>query len=79
MRRKKANLELSHPSAREPMFAIVGFVQMADDDTAAGAGMDESPLFQIDAYVGGTTLTTSVVKEYKVAFAQIPFALFMAI
>ena len=49
---------------------------MADDDTAAGAGMDESSVFQIDAYVGGTTLTTSVVEEYKVAFAQIPFALF---
>ena len=61
------------------MFAVVRFVQVADCDTTAGAGMDEPAVLQVNAYVRGTALPASVVEEDEVAFAQIPFALFLAI
>ena len=72
-------VSLSHPSAREPMFAIIAFVQVADDDSAAGAGMDEVSVFQIDADVGGATFPISVVEKNEVAFAQISFLFLFAI
>jgi len=61
------------------MFAIIAFVQVADDDSAAGAGMDEVSVFQIDADVGGATFPISVVEKDEVAFAQISFPFLFAI
>ena len=54
-------------------------VQTADDDTPAGTGMDETVIFQIDAYMGGCTFVLSVMKEYKVAFLKLAFAYFPAV
>ncbi len=56
------------------MFVPVFFVEAADDDAPAGAGMDEFAVFQIDADVGGCAFLSSVVEEYEVAFAQVALA-----
>lgn len=55
------------------MLAVVGGAQVTDDDAAAGAGVDELAVLQIDAYVGGVAFLLAVVEEYEVAFAQIAF------
>ena len=61
------------------MFAVIAFVQVADDDSAAGAGMDEVSVLQINADVGGATFPISVVEKDEVAFAQIYFPFLFAI
>ena len=62
-----------------PYSAVIGLVQTADDDTPAGTGMDETVIFQIDAYMGGCTFVLSVMKEYKVAFLKLAFAYLPAV
>ena len=54
------------------LFPIL-LVEGTDDDSMARAGMDEFPVFQVDAYMGGPFLFPSVVEEDKVAFAEFPF------
>ena len=61
------------------MFAVIAFVQVADDDSAAGAGMDEASIFQINADVGGATFPISVVEKDEVACAQISVPFLFAI
>ena len=51
------------------MLLPVLFVEGADDDSLAGAGMDELPVFQIDAYMCSPFLFLPVVEKYQVAFA----------
>ena len=60
------------------LFPIL-FVKGADDDSLAGAGMDELAVFQIDAYVACPFLLPSVVEEHEVAFFQLSFLHLLAI
>ena len=60
------------------LFPIL-LVEGTDDDSMARAGMDEFPVFQVDAYMGGPFLFPSVVEEDEVAFAELPFLHFPAI
>lgn len=60
-------------SSAEPMFAVIGLVQTADDDASAGTGMYETAVFQVETYVTGGTLFSSVVEEHQVAFLQSAF------
>ena len=48
-----------------PILVIEG----ADDDSSAGTCMDEFPVLQVDAHVGGMFLLPSVVEEDEVTFA----------
>lgn len=41
--------------------------------------MDESVVFQVNAYMGGATFIASVVEEYQVSFTQFSFAYFVAV
>ena len=61
------------------MLPPILLVECADDDSLAGAGMDEFALFQIDAYVTCPFLFPSVVEEYQVAFFQLSFLHLFAI
>ena len=58
-----------------PVFLVEG----ADDDSLARAGVDELPVFQVDAHVGGPFLLPPVVEEDEVAFTEFPFLDFPAI
>ncbi len=60
------------------LFPIL-LVEGTDDDTMARAGMDEFPVFQVDAYMGGPFLLSPVVEEDKVAFTELAFLYFPAI
>jgi ABC-type transport system involved in multi-copper enzyme maturation permease subunit len=55
------------------MFSPIFLVQGTDDDTLACAGMNEFLVFQVDAYMGGPFLLSSVVEENKVAFTELSF------
>ena len=50
------------------MLLPVFLVESTDDDSLAGTGMDELAVFQIDAYMSGPLLLSSVVEEHQVAF-----------
>ena len=39
------------------------FIQCADDDAMIATSMNEFPIFQVDAYVGGMFLLSSVMEE----------------
>ena len=58
-----------------PVFLVEG----ADDDSLARAGVDELPVFQVDAHVGGPFLLPPVVEEDEVAFTEFSFLDFPAI
>ena len=58
-----------------PIFLVKG----TDDDSMAGAGMDEFAVFQVDAYMGGPFFLSSVVEEYQVAFLELSFFDFAAV
>ena len=60
------------------LFPIL-LVEGTDDDTMARAGMDEFPVFQVDAYMGGPFLFPSVVEEYQVTFFKFSLLNFTAI
>ena len=55
------------------MLSPVFLVEGADDDSLAGAGMDELAVFQVDAHVACPFLLPSVVEEHEVAFFQLTF------
>ena len=61
------------------MLSPILFVECADDDSLAGAGMDELAVFQVDAYVACPFLFSSVVEEHEVAFFQLSFLHLFAI
>ena len=61
------------------MLLPVILIKAADDDSLTGGGMDKLTVFQVNAYVGGLFLLSSVVKEDKVAFAEFSFLHFLAI
>ena len=61
------------------MFLPIDLIKVADGDSLAGTGMNEFAVFQVDSYMGGAFLLSSVVKENKVAFAEFPFLHFLAI
>ena len=61
------------------MFIPILFVQCADDDSLAGAGMNKLPVFQVDAHMGGPFLFSSVVEEHQVAFLQLTLLYLSAI
>ena len=58
-----------------PVFLVEG----ADDDSLARAGVDELPVFQVDAHVGGPFLLPPVVEEDEVALFQLSLLYFPAI
>ena len=66
-------------SATEPMLLPISLVEGADDDTLSGAGMDEFPVFQVDAHMGSGFLLPSVVEEDQVSLAELSFLHFPAI
>ena len=61
------------------MLLPIFFFQCADDDTLTGTRMYEFPVFQVDAYMGGTFLLSSVVEENQIAFTEFSFLDFSAI
>ena len=61
------------------MLPPILLVECADDDSLAGAGMDEFAVFQVDAHMTCPFLLPSVVKEYQVAFFQLSFLHLFAI
>ena len=61
------------------MLFPIFFVQPADDDSLAGAGMDELAVFQVDTYMSGPLLLSSVVEEHQVALFQLSLLYFPAI
>ena len=61
------------------MLFPIFFVQPADDDSLAGAGMDELAVFQVDTYMSGPLLFPAVVEEHQVAFFQLSLLDFPAI
>ena len=66
-------------SSGEPITLPVGFVQIADDDSPAGAGVDKFIVFQIHSDVVGCSSGAFPVEEYQVAFLQLAFADFPAV
>ena len=70
---------LFHPSSLHPATFVVRLVQTAYDDPSVGTGMNKASVFQVDAYVGGTSLVTPIVEKDEVAFAQLGFAHLAAI
>ena len=60
------------------LFPIL-LIKGTDDDSMTRAGMDEFPVFQVDAYMGGPFLFPSVVEEDKVTFTELSFLHFPAI
>ena len=58
-----------------PVFLVEG----ADDDPLTCTGMNEFPVFQVDAHMGGPFLFPPVVEEDEVAFAELSFLHFPAI
>ena len=61
------------------MLLPISLVEGADNDSLTGAGMDEFPVFQVDAHMGSGFLFPSVVEEHQVAFAELAFLHFPAI
>ena len=61
------------------MLFPIFFVQPADDDSLAGASMDELAVFQVDTYMSGPLLLPAVVEEHQVAFFQLSLLDFPAI
>ena len=55
------------------------FIQCADDDAMIATSMNEFPIFQVDAYVGGMFLLSSVMEENQIAFTEFSFLHFLAI
>ena len=61
------------------MLLPILLIEGADDDPLTCTGMNEFPVFQVDAHMGGPFLLSSVMEEDKVAFAELPFLHFPAI
>ena len=53
------------------MLLPILLIEGADDDPLTCAGMNEFPVFQVDAHMGGPFLFPPVVEEDEVAFANI--------
>ena len=61
------------------MFFPILLVESTDDDSLAGAGVDELTVFQVDAYMSGPFLLPAVVEEHQVALFQLSLLYFPAI
>lgn len=61
------------------MLPVVFFIYVADDDSPAAAGVNEFPVFQINAGVCYAFPRSTACKENKVAFAQIAFVYLVAL
>ena len=61
------------------MLLPILLIEGADDDPLTCTGMNEFPVFQVDAYMGGPFLFPPVVEEDKVAFTELAFLHFPAI
>ena len=61
------------------MLLPILLIEGADDDPLTCTGMNEFPVFQVDAHMGGPFLFPPVVEEDEVAFAELPFLHFPAI
>ena len=61
------------------MLLPIILVESADDDTSTSTGMNEFMVFQVDTYMGGMFLLSSVMKENQIAFTEFSFLHFLAI
>jgi hypothetical protein len=61
------------------MLLPILLIEGTDDNPMTGAGMNEFPVFQVDAHMGGPFLFPPVVEEDEVAFAELSFLHFPAI
>ena len=60
------------------MFGIIVFVQVADDHSFTGAGMNKLTVFEVNAYMSYFIFWTTAGEEYQVSFPEIPFGDFIA-
>ena len=51
------------------MSGVIVFTQTTDNNSFAGAGMNEFPVFKIDAYMSYFLFGTATAKEYEVSFS----------
>ena len=61
------------------MLLPIILLKRADDDSLSGTGMDDFPVFQVDAHMGGGFLFSPVVEEDQVTLAELAFLHFPAI
>lgn len=64
-------MSLFHPASAQPMLRVVLFVKRADYDSLAGAGVNEFPLFEIDADMCHPLSGSSAGEEYQVSLTQV--------
>ena len=62
-------LHFDEPCGIQVGAGVVALVQGADDDTAGGAGVDELPVAQVDAYMADTAAAGG--KEHQVAELEV--------
>ena len=60
-----------HPDSPQPMLSIIFLLKAADDDAAAGAGMDEASVLEVDAHMCHPLARRRAAEEHQVALAQV--------
>lgn len=64
-------MSLFHPASAQPVLRVVLFVERADYDSPAGAGMDEFAFFEINAHVCHPLSGGTAGEENQVSLTQV--------